>query len=87
LKLEIKYYGTIREVARKKEEMIEAPERVTLDKLFTLLSEKYGSTYAKLLGTPYLRVFVNEKLILEKDRGQIIDEGSTISLILALHGG
>jgi molybdopterin converting factor small subunit len=87
LKLAIKYYGTIREAARKREETIEAPEGATLKQLFAILSEKYGTDYTQLLRSSYLRVFVNEKLFDEKDREQRIDEGSTISLVLALHGG
>jgi len=87
LKLAIKYYGTIREAARKREETIEAREGVTLEQLFAILSQKYGAEYTKLLRSSYLRVFVNERLFDEKDREQRIDEGSTISFVLALHGG
>jgi molybdopterin converting factor small subunit len=87
LKLEVKYFGTIRDVAGKKEETIEAPEGTSLKKLFAMLSEKYGAAYADLLKTPYLRVFVDERLVDDKNLEQRIEEGSTVSLVLALHGG
>lgn len=87
MKLQIKYYGTIRDVAGKKEETIETPEGTSLKKLFAMLSEKYGTAYTNLLKTPYLRVFVDERLVDDKNFEQRIEEGSTVSLVLALHGG
>jgi molybdopterin converting factor small subunit len=87
LKLEIKYFGIIRDVAGKKEETIEAPEGTSLKKLFAMLSEKYGTAYANLLTIPYLRVFVNDRLVDDKHFEQRIEEGSMVSLVLAMHGG
>jgi hypothetical protein len=52
-----------------------------------MLSEKYGTAYTNLLKTPYLRVFVDERLVDDKNFEQRIEEGSTVSLVLALHGG
>jgi len=87
LRFEIKYFGTIREDAGKKEETIQTSQDVSLKKLLELLSREYGKEYRDLLESSYLRVFVNDRLADGKTLEQNIPDQSTVSLVLALHGG
>ena len=87
MRFEIKYFGTIREAAGKKEETIQTSQDVSLRKLLELLSRKYGKEYRDLLESSYLRVFVNDRLADEKTFEQNVPDQSTVSLVLALHGG
>jgi hypothetical protein len=51
------------------------------------LSRKYGKEYRDLLESSYLRVFVNDRLADGKTLEQNVPDQSTVSLVLALHGG
>ena len=87
MRFEIKYFGAIREAAGKKDETIQTSEDVSLKRLLELLSKKYGKTFRDLLESSYLRIFVNDNLVDGKLLEQTVPDQSTISLVLALHGG
>ena len=87
MRFEIRYFGAIREAAGKKEETLHTSEDVNLKRLLELLSSKYGNEYRNLLQSSYLRIFVNDKLVDEELLERTVPDQSTISLVLALHGG
>ena len=87
MRFEIRYFGAIREAAGRKEETIQTSEDVSLKKLFDLLSKKHGKEYRDLLESSYLRIFVNDRLADGKTLEQTVPDQSTVSLVVALHGG
>ena len=87
LKLEVKYFGTLRDVTNKAQETIEIFDEINLKELMKTLSDKYGTRFSDLLRLPYLRIFVNDRLFDEGDYEKKMRGGSTITFLLALHGG
>jgi molybdopterin converting factor small subunit len=94
LKLKVKYYGVLREIAGKREETVEMPASSTLLGLIRNLAVKYGDSMESYLFDPNLNAprpihvyLVNGKTLTSGQTSvAMLSEGSVVS-ILPTQGG
>jgi molybdopterin synthase sulfur carrier subunit len=94
MKVEVKFFTSLREIIGKKTEEIQIQHTITVEKLLTLLSEKYGKNFreyvyyknGKVRG--FLSVLVNGKNINALEGFDTkLKQGDTVAILPPVGGG
>jgi len=94
MKVEVKFFTSLREITGKKTEEIQIQDTITVEKLLTLLSEKYGKNFreyfypknGKVQG--FLSFLVNGKNINALEGFDTkLKQGDTVAILPPVGGG
>jgi molybdopterin synthase sulfur carrier subunit len=94
MKVEVKFFTSLREITGKKTEEIQLHNTVTVEELLTLLSDKYGKQFheyvysKKWKAQSFLSFLVNGKNInVLEGFGTELKEGDVIAILPPVGGG
>jgi MoaD family protein len=94
MKVEVKFFTTLREITGKKTEEIQIQDTTTVEKLLTLLSEKYGKNFREYVYLKngkvqvFLSFLVNGKNINALEGFDTkLKQGDTVAILPPVGGG
>ncbi len=94
MKVEVKFFTSLREITGKKVEQVQSPNAITVGELLFGLSEKYGKEFKEYLYNkkgkvhPYLMILVNGKGINVLQGSETkLKEGDTVAILPPVGGG
>ena len=94
MKIQVKFFTTLREVTGKKEEEVESSDTVTIKELLTRLSKKYGTEFTDYIYDKkgnvrtYIQVLINGRDIdVFQGLETKLKEGDTIAIFPPVGGG
>jgi len=94
MKVEVKFFTSLREITGKKVEEIQLQSTITVEELLTLLSEKYGKKFREYIYNKkgevqgFLSFLVNGKNInILQGFDTKLQEGDTVAILPPVGGG
>jgi len=94
MKVEVKFFTSLREITGKKTEEIQIQDTITVEKLLTLLSEKYGKKFCEYVYRKngkvqgFLSFLVNGKNINALEGFDTkLKQGDTVAILPPVGGG
>ena len=94
MKVEVKFFTSLREITGKKVDKIQLQNTITIDELLTLLSEKYGKNFREYIYNKkgdvqeFLSFIVNGKNInTMQEFDTKLQEGDVVAILPPIGGG
>jgi molybdopterin synthase sulfur carrier subunit len=94
MKVEVRFFTSLREITGKKKEQVQLQNSITVEKLLTRLSKKYGKEFREYLYNMegkvhgYLLILVNGKSTnVLRGLDTKLKEGDTIAILPPVGGG
>ncbi len=94
MKIEVKFFTSLREITGKKVDEVQSPSAITVEELLTRISEKYGKEFKEYLYNKkgkvqrHLVILVNGKSINVLQGSETeLKEGDTVAILPPVGGG
>jgi molybdopterin synthase sulfur carrier subunit len=94
MKVEVKFFTSLREITGKKVDQVQSPHTITIEELLTQLSKKYGKEFREYLYNEkgkvhrYLSILVNGKSTnILQGLNTELKEGDTVAILPPVGGG
>jgi len=94
MKVQVKFFTTLREITGKKDEEVESSRTITVKELFTKLSKKYGTEFTDYVYDKkgdvrtYIQILINGRDIdIFQGLKTKLKEGDTVAIFPPVGGG